>query len=394
LSIVNIKLSNKDCKGITLNTLNTNISSDISKVNGFKASGNYKLHLRVQILKDGKKYQKKKTKSFSKVTTLNKAIDKMIALRTEISEDLKDGTIQEERATGINKDTPLTLNLLFDNHIKQKENTLAEKTINSYKGFYNTWIRDNVIGNTLIKDITKSQLQSIVNKILKKRAPRTAKTLKEVLNPIFRQQFFSGTITSNPIELLEFKKFDNTKNPELSEDEIKILYQAIRDYDYEDDVFKNIFIWLSHGRRVNEVLSLQWDDINIEDGTYTIKLESNKARKNMIYGLSDELLDTLSNRDKTAKYIFHSINDKNKKMHNDTIKRHWLKILEDAELENIRIHDLRHIVGLTLVNAGESLETIAAVLGHTTTSITKRYSKVRTETATKATSKFMEIINE
>jgi site-specific recombinase XerD len=54
----------------------------------------------------------------------------------------------------------------------------------------------------------------------------------------------------------------------------------------------------------------------------------------------------------------------------------------------MRIHDVRHLIGSTLVNAGESLETIAAVLGHSSISVTKRYSEVKKETASKAVSKF------
>jgi integrase len=131
--------------------------------------------------------------------------------------------------------------------------------------------------------------------------------------------------------------------------------------------------------------------------------ENNKAGKRMEYLLDDDLLHVVNHIPKNGVYLFPAIKNQNNKMHNDTIKKHWLKILTNANLVKIdektknvipliRIHDLRHIVGLKLVNAGVSLEVIASVLGHTTTNVTKRYSKVRMETAGKALSDFKKLI--
>ena len=157
------------------------------------------------------------------------------------------------------------------------------------------------------------------------------------------------------------------------------------------------------GRRVNEVLSLKWKDLYVNEKVYAVLAENNKAGKQMEYALDDDLLDIIQNTPHRGEYIFPAIKDPKQKMHNDTLKKHWVHILKKANLvtidektqrvvPQIRIHDLRHIVGLKLVNAGVSLEVIASVLGHTTTSITKRYSKVRTETAANAMLQFKELI--
>jgi len=390
MKLVAIKLPNKDTSGLSLITTNTNIQNTVTETKSFKATGTYKIQLRVQAIKDGKKYQKKLTRSFNQKQTLLQAINIMSTLRESIKEDLKDGTIIKQRATKIDQDKPITLNMAFDAVIQEKKNLLKAKTIKSYESFYMTWIR-NGIGTQQIQNITREQLQTVVNAILKIRAPRTAKTLKEILNPIFKKYVYLGILQSNPVELLEFKKFYNVKNPDLNDEEIKALYKAIYEYDVEP--FRSIFIWLATGRRVNEVLTLRWEDINLEKKLFTIKAEDNKAGKVMQYELDDDLLATLYPIKKSG-YVFPSIKDKNKKMHNDTIKRHWFKILKNANLEKIRIHDLRHIVGLKLVNAGVSLEVIASVLGHTTTSITKRYSNVRTKTAATALKQFKEMIKE
>lgn len=406
MKLVKIEIPNKDCRGMSLVEEDNFPLDIISDIKQFKPSNSYKLQLRVTISTEYQKHQKKITKVFNKNQTLLQAISFMNAQRDGIQNSLKDGSIQKERiAKKLSRNSGLLdgnscLNDIFDDYIQGKKNTLKAKTVLSYEGFYNSWLREGV-GTLKIANISRADLQNVVHKILSLRAPRTAKTLKEVINPIFKNFVHSGFITSNPVELLEFKKFDNVKNPEVTDEQIKALYGAINNYDTEP--FRSIFVWLATGRRVNEVLSLKWSDINLNSCTYTVLPENNKAGKRMEYVLDDDLLHVVNTLPKKSQYIFPAIKNPNLKMHNDTIKKHWIKILTNANLVNIdeknnkvipliRIHDLRHIVGLKLVNAGISLEVIASVLGHTTTNITKRYSKVRTETAGKALSQFKELI--
>lgn len=55
-------------------------------------------------------------------------------------------------------------------------------------------------------------------------------------------------------------------------------------------------------------------------------------------------------------------------------------MLSRAGIEYMRIHDTRHLLGNTMVNRGESLESIGAALGHSSVAVTKRYSKTSLQT--------------
>ena len=74
------------------------------------------------------------------------------------------------------------------------------------------------------------------------------------------------------------------------------------------------------------------------------------------------------------------------------IRGHWAKLLKSANIDHLRIHDLRHIIGSDLVSNNFTLEEVAQVLGHTSTSVTKRYSKVRQEKANEALDSFFDRI--
>lgn len=392
MKYIKVNLQNRDCRNISLSVEENFKFTEITDSKDYKITSNFTMMARVTYQANYKRIQKKKVVEFNKNQTLLQAIDIMIEERAKLTRLLQDGSVAREResiAINTSLNGSSRLNDIFDDYIDGKSRTLKDKTIKTYKGFYNTWIKA-VIGNKAIRDITDVELQGIVNRVLKERAPKTAKTLKEVLNPIFKKYRNKGYIQSNPVELLEFKKFDNVKNPTITDTQIKSLYQAI--YGYGVEPFRSIFVWLSTGRRVNEVLTLKWEDINLADKEFTIRPDNNKAGKGMTYQLDDDLLYTLDRLEHRAGYLFPAIKHPNKKMHNDTLKRHWKKILDNAGIEHLRIHDLRHIIGLKLVNAGMSLEVIASVLGHTTTAITKRYSKVRQETASKALSEFKSMI--
>ena len=56
------------------------------------------------------------------------------------------------------------------------------------------------------------------------------------------------------------------------------------------------------------------------------------------------------------------------------IKKAWASICEAADLENLRVHDLRHSFASILVAGGASLPMIGALLGHTQVSTTQRYA--------------------
>jgi integrase len=57
-----------------------------------------------------------------------------------------------------------------------------------------------------------------------------------------------------------------------------------------------------------------------------------------------------------------------------TTKTAWARICRDAELEGVRIHDLRHSFASVLAGSGASLQLIGSLLGHTQVATTMRYA--------------------
>ena len=56
------------------------------------------------------------------------------------------------------------------------------------------------------------------------------------------------------------------------------------------------------------------------------------------------------------------------------LQKPWRRIRKRAELEDVRIHDLRHTFASFMVSAGHSLPIIGKLLGHSQPQTTARYA--------------------
>ena len=381
--IIKINLPNTDCKNIYfVNNDELFGSKEIVKTTTY-ISRDFRLIIRVTVINSsGIRLETKKGFSFSKKLTFLQAIKEAVSHREEIIKKLMSGEVKEQKTR-----IP-TLKEAWEEYVELKRNQLSPNTINCYILVANKWIfSDDKLSKAPITQVTTRRLQDIVNKMLDMgMAPRSSKSIKEALRPLFKYYIAKGVLKSNPAVFIQIPKFNNEVSIELSNEKIQELYDLL--YTYPVEPFRSIFVWLSHGRRLNEVLSLEWRDINIDTGTYTIRFENNKVRKPMTYKLSNELRETLENLEiKKSGYVFHAMKDESKKMDNGTLRKHWQKVLDKLGI-HIRIHDLRHLIGGVLVSESKTLEQIASILGHTSTSVTKRYSKVRQEVAAEGLDEF------
>jgi len=322
--------------------------------------------------------QIKKTLKYYNLTGLQ-ALKKAIAKRIELKEELEENGMLEKKIFR-------SVNELFTDYIELKSKTLSPENIYNIDVTYSKWIR-NSLGKTQIQNVKTSDIQRIVNKMLKDgKKPRTAQTIKQILRPLFNYAIDLDIIQINPAIKVTIPSFDNTMNFELSDEKRADLYQAILKYQYPK--YRGIMLFLYFGRRLNEVLTLKWMNVNFTSNIYTIEDVYSKIRKRQEFPLLDPLRNFLDKYDnKRNGYIFKGV--KTEHVTKNTFRNHWYKVIQEAGIKDMRIHDTRHLLGNTLVNKGESLENIGKVLGHSSVAVTKRYAKTTIETADRLLNTYM-----
>lgn len=339
----------------------------------------FKIVLRSTVLRKGKSVTSKKTFLFKEPgVTFKRAVERVSGQREIFRDEVStQGKKQQQKRIR-------TIREAWDEYIAEREanGKLSAKNISNQKLLFGKHIKP--IEDYPINEVDTEDLQNIVNGMLSAgSAPRTAKGIKDYLRPFFKW----AKIVPNPAEGIELPSFDNTVNFDIAEDKAKKLIQAMNAY--PEPVIKGILSFLLDGRRLGEVLQMKWSSVDFENMTYTVYGFTTKNRKTAVYELRKDTALSLQDILKESEYIFPARIDKSTPISPDTFRWHWSKILEGLDIK-MRLHDIRHLIGGTLVNAGATLEEIAAVLGHSSTNVTKRYSNVKKETAAKAVNKFHE----
>lgn len=122
------------------------------------------------------------------------------------------------------------------------------------------------------------------------------------------------------------------------------------------------------GYREQEALSLRWDSIDFDRGIVT--LADTKSAKSA-RPLNGEMIAILKSQPRVSEYVFPGAIPGSPRRE---IKRLWYAVREAAQLDGVRLHDLRHTVASFAASGGASLLLIGAILGHKSTQSTRRYS--------------------
>ncbi|MGD2085615.1 MAG: site-specific integrase [Candidatus Aminicenantes bacterium] len=150
-----------------------------------------------------------------------------------------------------------------------------------------------------------------------------------------------------------------------------------------------ILVALNTGMRKSEILNLEWDQVNLEEGFIRIEAQRSKNRKIRVIPLNNsmkELFYKLHYSRNGSQYVFE--NPKTGKAF-VCINRRWRTLLKDLGIKDFRFHDLRHTFATyALLRKGGDLVSLQATLGHADISTTARYTKALLEGQRKLVNSF------
>ena len=124
------------------------------------------------------------------------------------------------------------------------------------------------------------------------------------------------------------------------------------------------------GARLGEVLPLEWRHVDLQRGH--IALPDSKTGQKIIFlnETAIQLLARLPRADGNP-YVFVGLRPGG---HIINLQKPWRRIRTLADIEDVRIHDLRHSFASIAAAQGASLQLIGRLLGHATQQTTQRYA--------------------
>ncbi len=282
----------------------------------------------------------------------------------------------------------ITLQELFDKYLEQhakkhKKSWISDQS--QYQLYLASWSKRK------ISSIHKSDIESLHTKIGNNNGIYTANRALSLLGIMFSKAISWGWNGINPV--IGIKKFkEKSRERFLQGDELPRFFKSLEE---EQNRCLADFFMLSllTGARRSNVLSMRWQDIDLEEAIWTI-LETKNDTSQMV-PLGTEAIAILSERFQTKGSLWVFPSGTSQSGHLEEPKSAWKRILKRADLTDLRLHDLRRTMGSYQAATGANSFIIGKSLNHKTVQATAIYARLNIdpvrESMKKATDAMMNV---
>jgi integrase len=226
-----------------------------------------------------------------------------------------------------------------------------------------------------VADVTHADCDALHRKITKRGKLHQANRCASLMHKMLAHAVRWGWRQENPATGI-------VKNPEekrqryLQNGELERLMSALGRME-DQQAAAIIRLLLLTGARSHEVLSMRWDQVDFESGTWTKPGATTKQKTTHRVPLSPAVLGLLACIERGAsEFVFPGTG---KTKHRESVRKSWDKLMRDAKIVGLRRHDLRHSFASILASSGASLHVIGQMLGHSQPATTHRYAHLLDE---------------
>ena len=312
--------------------------------------------------------------------------------------------IETYRDSDLTEESSMTLGEWLDRWINNYMSlTIRESTLDGYKALIKNQIKP-YIGDKPLSSLTTQDIQKFYNTVKEKGRVRPDKLngsqlsdsvvrsihmlLHEAMDAAVRDKL----IVKNPTARTVIPKTNYAPKQVLNDEQLDKFMSVIK----EDKLWYDFFYTeITTGLRRGEICGLKWEDFYGQSGSLKIQRtvtrqkggglstgETKTETGTRTIVLPPSTAELLRKRKETAvsEWIFPNIYEPEKPMHPDYAYHRLKTLLKQAELPQIRFHDLRHTFATHALAGGVDAKTLSGILGHTNASFTlDTYTHVTTD---------------
>ena len=244
------------------------------------------------------------------------------------------------------------------------------KVNKKYKSYlrYLTSIKQLIpfFGNRYMCDLKRKDIENYKAKRKEKVSAATINRDLACMKKMYNNAIADELVEINPVVKIEFFK-EPARSPNfLSEEQAGCLLTAC-----DNNASKTfVVLGLNTGMRLNEMLSLKWEQINFKDEMITLR--DTKNNKEDSIPMNEMVLEQLQSLEQKSEYV---ICKKDGTRYID-FRKQWIKLIKKANLVNITPHVLRHTWATALVRAKVDLMTIMELGRWSDLRLVNRYSHI------------------
>lgn len=266
-----------------------------------------------------------------------------------------------------------TLDEFFQSYIRNKAQ--RTKSWERDKQRYRDHIK-NSFGTKPLKAIDVRDLNLWIYKLQEKNLSNaTINRCLALLGHCYSEAIKQGLVNANPIQHIQKFKENKFLAKILTQEEVVHLLKAMNaetNCNY-GALFK---ILLLTGRRVGEIMSLQWTDVDFANKKLIFR--QTKAGEPQSLAIGEGVIACLQGLKRVhgSNYVFTGP-DGIKKL--NAYHKAWRRVLANAGMEYFKLHTLRHNAATKLLADGVSAMNVSKQLGHKSLQTIKHYEHLSIE---------------
>ncbi len=274
----------------------------------------------------------------------------------------------------------ITFKELAEKWLELKKGQVRPKTYGTYKPHAQRLIDE--FGRQKVKAISQEAIEQFAARLNEgDLAGATAGRCITIAGSIFKKGMQWGYLSRNPAEFVEKPKAAKPEIDFLEPDEIRRLIDATE----EQHRCLILFACLT-GSRQSEILGLRWSDTDLAAGRVYIrqvlqgnqffepKTDNSKRAIDLPASLVDELKQHQARQaielEQNPHNLVFTSRTGTPMISRNVTQRIFEPALKRAELRKVGFHSLRHSYVSMLINQGENVKTIQALVGHASAKMT------------------------